>query len=183
MQSYCERLIDRFGVLWGRQKVVAQFGSTKAEIDDTKEAWENQLRSVSPETIQRVLKHLQSDPPAWPPSLAEWISLCRQFNAVEHRPALPPPPREVTEEGKEVINAAINAMIQDGADPLAWARYPGSAQAVALLARGAREDRRLRDILDHHLRTDGRDCRREDARAAIRNLQASMRGPVALAQD
>jgi len=182
MQSYCERLIDRFGVLWGRQKVVAQFGSTKDEIDDTKAAWENQLRSVSPETIQRVLKHLQSDPPAWPPSLAEWISLCRQFNAVEHRPALPPPPREVTDEGKQLIADAMTAMMQTG-DPMAWARYPGSVQAVALLARGAREDRRLRDILDHHLRTDGRDCRREDARKAIGNLQASMRSTVAAQED
>jgi hypothetical protein len=182
MQSYCERLIDRFGVLWGRQKVVAQFGTTKAEIDDTKAAWENQLRSVSPDTIQRVLRHLQSDPPAWPPSLAEWISLCKQFNAVEHRIALPPPPKQVTDEGKQLIAEAMTNMMQTG-DPLAWAKYPGSELAVQFIARGAREDRRLRDILDHHLSTDGRDCRREDARKAIRSLQASMRSQLAVAQD
>jgi hypothetical protein len=183
MQSYAERLIDRFGLLWGRQKVLAAFGSSKSEIDDMKAAWEAQLRSVPLETIKRALAHLQNDPPAWPPSLAEWISLCKQFRRVEHMPALPPPPVEVSEEGKQKINEAINSMIRETSNHLAWAKYPGSKQAVALLIRGAREDRRLRDILDHHLQTDGRDCRREDAVAAIRKLQASMRSQMAAQED
>jgi hypothetical protein len=42
-------------------------------------------------------------------------------------------------------------------DYLFWAKRPGSRQAVQLLARGAKEDRRLRDILDHLLATDGAD--------------------------
>jgi hypothetical protein len=164
VQSYCERLIDRFGLLWGKQKVLANFGKTPEEIDQAKAAWEAQLHSVPTDTIRMVLDHLQRDPPDWPPSLAQWIQLCKQFRAAEHKPAALPPPKQVTEAGREIIESAVSQMRTAGFDYLHWAKFPKSAQAILLLARGAREDTRLADILAQHIADGGANCQPEAQR-------------------
>lgn len=161
MQSYCERLIDRFGLLWGKQKVLSKFGKTAEEIDQAKAAWEAQLRSVPADTIRMVLDHLQRDPPDWPPSLAQWIQLCKQFRAAEHKPAALPPPKQITEAGREIIESAVSQMRTKGFDYMHWAKFPKSAQAILLLARGAKEDNRLADILDQHIADGGANCQPE----------------------
>lgn len=172
MQSYCERLIERFGVFWGKQKVLSQFGSTPQEIQLAKDAWEAQLRSVSPETIKQVLEHIKRDPPAWPPSLADWIQLCKQFDRPEHRPALPMPEKQITEAGKQIIENAVQQMRTQGFDYLHWAKFPKSAQAIMLLKRGIKDDKRLADIWNHHLATDGADCQ-PAAREQLLAMKAS----------
>lgn len=161
MQSYCEALIERFGVLWGKQKVLSQFGSTPQEIDAAKNAWEKQLRSVSKDTILKALDCIIQDPPKWPPSLAEWIQVCKQFDRPEHRPALPMPPKQITPEGQQIIETAVQQMRTDGFDYLHWAKFPKSAQAILEIKRGTRQDKRLADLWNHHLATDGRDCQPE----------------------
>lgn len=179
MQSYCERLIDRFGLLWGKQKVLSNFGKTPEEIDQAKAAWEAQLRSVPPDTIRMVLDHLQRDPPDWPPSLAQWIQLCKQFRAAEHKPAALPPPKQITEAGREIIESAVSQMRTKGFDYLHWAKYPKSAQAILLLARGAREDTRLADILAQHIADRGANCQPE-ARKQLAPIIESRRASVSV---
>lgn len=174
MQSYSERLIERFGLLWGKQKVLSQFGSTPQEIDAAKQAWEHQLRSVDPDVILRVLDHLRQDPPDWPPSLAQWIKLCKEHNRPEHRAALPPPAKEITPEGQKVIEIAVQQIRTPDHDPLHWARFPKSTQAILLLRRGIKDDTRLRDIWDHHIATDGKDCQPE-ARKTLQAIKESYR--------
>lgn len=178
MQSYSERLIERFGLLWGKQKVLAQFGSTPGEIAAAKDAWEDQLRSTPPEVIKRVLEHLRTDPPDWPPSLAQWIKLCKEHNRPEHKTALPPPSKEITPEGQKLIQSAVAQIRTPAYDPLHWAKHPKSAQAVMLLWRGVKQDTRLRDIWDHHIATDGRDCTPE-ARGQLLAIKEIYR-PVAV---
>lgn len=181
---FFERIVQRLTVLYGRQKVASLFGGSPQEQEATAQAWEAQLRQTDPETIRAVLNHLAEGGMDWPPNLAEWSGLCKRLRiAPEHKMALPMPPREVTEVGRQIIEEAAKQVVKREVDYLDWAKYPGTKQAVALLIRGAREDRRLRDILDHHLSTDGRDCRREDAVAAIRNLQASMRSALAAQEN
>lgn len=172
MQSYCERLIERFGVFWGKQKVLAQFGSTPQEIQLAKDAWEAQLRSVHPDVIKQVLEHIRRDPATWPPSLAEWIQLCKQFHRPEHSPALPPPPKEITPEGQQIIESAVQQIRTSGFDYLAWAKHPKSAMAILEIRRGAKDDRRLADLLAHHIATDGADCQPE-ARAQLLAIKES----------
>lgn len=164
MQSYSERLIERFGLLWGRQKVLAQFGSTPEEMNAAKTAWESQLRSTPPDVIIRVLEQLQRDPPDWPPSLAQWIKLCRDHNRPEQRVALPLPAKQITPEGQKLIESAVQQIRTPAYDPLHWAKYPKSAQAISLLRRGIKDDTRLRDIWQHHIATDGVDCKTEARR-------------------
>lgn len=179
MQSYCERLIDRFGLLWGKQKVLSNFGKTPEEIDQAKAAWEAQLRSVPADTIRMVLEHLQRDPPDWPPSLAQWIQLCKQFRAAEHKPAALPPPKEITPEGKAIIQDAVSQIRTPGFDYLHWARYPKSAQAILEISRGARTDSRLADILAQHIADGGVNCQPE-ARKQLAPIIESRRVSVSV---
>jgi hypothetical protein len=179
MQSYCERLIDRFGLLWGKQKVLSNFGKTPEEIDQAKAAWEAQLRSVPPDTIRMVLDHLQRDPPDWPPSLAQWIQLCKQFRAAEHKPAALPPPKQVTPEGKAIIQDAVSQIRTPAFDFLHWARFPKSAQAILEISRGARTDSRLADILAQHIADGGANCQPE-ARKQLAPIIESRRASVSV---
>lgn len=176
---YFNRIMERFGVLFGHQKMAAVF---QGADDATAQAWEVHLRSTDPEVIRKALESLATNPPDWPPALGEFIKHCKQMNRPEHRVALPPPRFEPTEEGRKLQAEIMSSITKSNYDYLYWAKRPGSARAVALLVRGAREDRRLRDILDHLIATDGHDCRRDDARQAIRSLSASMRSQVAFAQ-
>ena len=158
---YCERLIERFALLWGKPKVIANLGSNADDIEAAKEAWEAQLRSVPADTIRMVLDHLQRDPPEWPPSLAQWIQLCKQFRAAEHKPAALPPPKQVTPEGKAIIQDAVSQIRTPSFDFLHWARFPKSAQAILEISRGARTDSRLADILAQHIADGGANCQPE----------------------
>lgn len=173
---YFNRIMERFGVLFGHQKMAAVF---QGADDATAQAWEVHLQSTDPEVIRKALQSLANNPPDWPPALGEFIKLCKQMNRPEHRPALPPPVFEPTEEGRKLQAEIVSSITRSDYDYLLWAKRPGSARAVALLVSGAKDDRRLRDILNHLIATDGRDCRREDARAAIRKLSPSVRGEVA----
>jgi hypothetical protein len=169
--AYFNRMMRHFTTLFGAQKVASVFGGTPEDQAATAEAWEAQLRNIAPETIKRALEALTASPPTWPPSLAEWIVLCRDFSRVEHRAVALPAPTAPTEVGREISQTLSTAMQKDGFDYLFWAKHPGSVYAVRLLARGAKQDRRLRNILDRLLATDGKDCRREDALREILRMK------------
>lgn len=169
--SYAKVIFERFGVLYGRQKVQSMFGVEPEDMQKASEAWEAQLRNTDPEIIRAVLQSLQKARRDWPPSLSEWIGLCQDHNRPEHRAAALPPPKVISDVGKEISQEIAVSIKRENYDYLFWAKRPGSRQAVQLLARGAKEDRRLRDILDHLLATDGADCRREDAKAEILRMK------------
>jgi hypothetical protein len=179
MDKYFQRILFRFETLFGSQKTKAVFNVSDESWSELSAAWEQYLRETDPAVIRAALASLAESPPEWPPALGEFIRLCKQFNRPEHRAALPPPPHAPTDVGRQMQNEIRNVIEKPGYDYLMWAKQPGSAKAVELLVRGAREDRRLRDILDHLIATDGRDCRGEEARRAIRALPASVRNQLA----
>lgn len=180
---YFRKILYRFKTLFGEQKTRSVFNSDDESWDEISAAWETYLRSVDPAVIRKALESLANNPPDWPPALGEFVKICKQFNRPEHRPALPAPQFEPTEEGRKLQAEIVSSMSKSNYDPLFWAKQPGSARAVALLVRGAREDRRLRNILDDLIATDGQACRRDDARSAIRKLSPPVRSEVALNQD
>lgn len=169
--AYFNRIVRHFTTLFGAQKVASVFGGNTEDQVATADAWEAQLRATSPETIKRALGALTSNPPSWPPSLAEWIVLCRDFSRVEHQPAALPPPKVVSQVGLDISKELAVTIEKYEYDFLLWAKRPGSMQAVRLLARGAQTDRRLRNILDDLLATDGAACRREDAEREIMRMK------------
>lgn len=169
--KYAKTIFERFAALYGKQKTQAMFGVNAEDIAKAAEAWEEHLRATDPAIIRAVLASLVTARRDWPPSLSEWIGLCQDQNRPEHRPAALPPPSAPTEVGREISQTLSTAMQKDGFDYLFWAKHPGSVYAVRLLARGAKEDRRLRNILDHLIATDGKDCRREDALREILRMK------------
>lgn len=179
MDRYFQRILFRFETLFGSQKTKAVFNVSDESWGELSAAWEQYLQQTDPAVIRAALASLAESPPDWPPALAEFIRLCKQFNRPEHRVALPPPKHEQTEIGRQMQAEIQTAIRKPDYDYLHWAKHPGSAKAVELLVRGAREDRRLRDILDHLIKTDGADCRRDDARQAIRKLSTLLRDQMA----
>lgn len=175
---YFRKILSRFEVLFGSQKTRSVFNADDSSWQELSEAWEVYLRAMDPAVIRQVLESLANNPPDWPPALGEFVKLCKQFNRPEHRPALPAPNCEPTEEGRALQAEIMSSISRTGFDWLGWAKRPGSARAVALLVSGAKDDRRLRDILNHLIATDGRDCRRDDARAAIRRLSPPVRSEM-----
>jgi hypothetical protein len=178
---YFQRIMFRFSTLFGQQKVAAVFEIAPEAREEMAASWESFLQNTKPEVIQAALRSLAENPPQWPPALAEFIQLCREYNRPEQRAALPPPKHQATELGKQMHAEIQTTIRRPDYDFLDWAKYPGSAKAVDLLMRGAKEDRRLREILDHLIKTDGADCRRDDARQAIRKLSSLLRSEMAAA--
>ncbi len=102
------------------------------------------------------------------PSLVEFFSssdhphsLGNKFRAAEHQVAALPPPKEITPEGKAIIQGAVEQIRTPGFDFMHWARYPKSAQAMLEIARGARTESRLADILAEHIANGGVNCQPE----------------------
>lgn len=180
---YFRKILSRFEVLFGSQKTRSVFNSDDELWQEMSEAWETYLRAMDPAVIRQVLESLANNPPEWPPALAEFVKLCKQFNRPEHRTALPAPRFEVTAEGRALQAEIVASIAKSNYDYLDWAKQPGSARAVALLVSGAHKNRRLRNILDNLIATDGQACRRDDARSAIRKLSASVRSQVAFEQN
>jgi len=101
---YAERIMQRFSVLYGHQKVRAMYSEDDNAIMAANESWENYLRSVKPEVIQRVLQTLPTLNRDWPPNLSEFIGMCRDFDRVEQRLNISlPAPKHITAEGQETL--------------------------------------------------------------------------------
>ena len=175
---YFQRILFRFETLFGSNKTKSVFNVSDQSWNDLSAAWEQFLRSANPDAIRAALASLAENPPEWPPALAEFIRLCKQFNRPEHKTALPPPSKEITPEGQKLIQSAVAQIRTPSYDPLHWAKHPKGAQAIWLLYRGVKHDTRLRDIWDHHIATDGRDCTPE-ARGQLLAIKEIYR-PVAV---
>lgn len=135
--------------IYGSQKVGSMWN--EADMAEVKELWAEQLGRFKPESIGAALQRLiDSGGNGWPPTLPEFVELCRQCSVERARTsvALPPPSGK-----KQDIDFAAVLTPKDG-DPMRWARVVGSLTAARFLVQGARRDPRLRDILDAHSAKD-----------------------------
>ena len=109
---YAERIMQRFSVLYGQQKVRSMYAEDDNAIMAANEAWDTYLRSVKPEVINKVLATLPTLNREWPPNLSEFIGMCRDFDRVEQRQNLSlPAPKVITDEGKATL-AKMKAMLE-----------------------------------------------------------------------
>lgn len=96
--------MERFAVLYGWQKVKAQFADDDNTIMAAQESWQMLLQKQRPGIVKRVLEDLASHPREWPPNLTEFAAMCnvyaRQLGTAQ--PALPAP-KHVTEEGRATL--------------------------------------------------------------------------------
>ena len=111
--------------------------------------WARKLAGFAeyPDAIRAVLESLPDDPP----SLPEFIALCRSaasrsYDSVprlEHRMT----PEERERADRAVAKAIDKALDRNRNDPLAWAKHPRSQEALDLMIDGAKSHVGLRKVL------------------------------------
>lgn len=152
-----ERGIDR---LFG--ELESLYGSRFADlwsgtdIERVKAKWTEKLRGFSdhPGVIQKAVDALDERPS--PPTLPEFIQLCRDAarrfgTGTATLPHHPSP--EERERAKAAASEAARIARGDSRDHLAWAREPKSQCACTAVFDGAKRDSRLRDIRDELIRS------------------------------
>lgn len=171
---WADRVFLRFAAIYGHQKLAAMFADDAEEVRQT---WEEQLRRFSPEIIRRSIQSLIDASGEWPPTLPQFVGVCKDYNRPEQAAvpaALPPPTATETAQAAEQLQRIAETVSRPATwDYLAWARRPKSAQAVLLLQRGAERDSRLKDIFAAHLADGGIHCQRDEARELVQAIAAA----------
>ena len=170
---WADRLFQRLAAIYGHQKLATMFADDSGEVRAT---WEEQLRRFKPEVLRRAIQSVIDGGSDWPPTLAQFVGICRDHNRGEQAsaPALPPPSPTDLARAAEQIGQIAGALSRPAdADRLSWARVPRSEHAVRLLLRGAEHDQRLRDILREHLADDGARCETALATAEVAAIKAN----------
>lgn len=146
--AWVERIFKRMTGIFGSQKVGSMWN--EADLAEVKELWAEQLGRFKPESIGAALQRLiDSGGNGWPPTLPEFVELCRQCSVERSGQALAlPEPRRSKPDGVD-LTAAFR-----GGDPLRWARVVGSLTAARALVQASQRDSRLREILDAHAAQD-----------------------------
>lgn len=104
--------MERFAVLYGWQKVKAQFADDDNTIMAAQESWQALLEKQRPGVVKRVLGDLSSHAREWPPNLTEFAAMCQVYarQAATEQVALPAP-KHITEEGRATL-ARMKAMLE-----------------------------------------------------------------------
>lgn len=71
-----DRLFARFLALYGAQKMAGMWADT--DMADVKSVWAEQLAKFHPQSIRDALQRLIESGREWPPTLPEFVELCRQ---------------------------------------------------------------------------------------------------------
>lgn len=155
-----ERLFDRLVLIFGAQKVGAMWDGVE-DRSEVVSIWAEQLSRFQPQTIGAALQSVIDSGREWPPTLPEFVGMCRDAAVVRSNAAgIPYQPtqtdQDVARANLDRIRSMLSRVGETGRrDPLHWARHPKSLQAVKLLVRGAQHDPRLRDILRGHVEDAG----------------------------
>lgn len=173
-----QRGIDRFfaalTALYGAQKVAGMWSG--ADMPAVKALWSAQLSRLTREAIEAGLQRCVDDGLAWPPTLPEFVALCkpRTVEAAHRQAALPAPvSREHAAANLERVQDAIESIERNG-DALAWARRPRSIAAVRRMAEGAQRHPYLARILQGHFAANGVDCQTPEATQALLRIRERM---------
>lgn len=85
-----ERLFSRFSQIYGAQKFASMWGTV--DHAELKEIWGASLGRFPLPVVGKAVKALIESPGEWPPTLPEFVTLCKQYNRPEHNPAALPAP-------------------------------------------------------------------------------------------
>ena len=148
--AWVERIFKRFAGMYGAQKFGAMWVGT--DMEDAKDLWAEQLGRFKPESIGAALQRLIDSGSEWPPTLPEFVELCRQC-AVERAnqyTALPAP------RGQKPADFTLPNLSADrpGVDYLRWLRVVGSLSVARALPGIAMTDDRARVIFEKHIADD-----------------------------
>jgi hypothetical protein len=91
---------------------------------DLMDAWCEALGQIAPERVRAALEKVPSTYPEWPPTLGEFLVLCKSDSIPAAHRAFLPAPRDGWKVIDPRIKAEIDAMLEKGRkrDPKDWAR-------------------------------------------------------------
>jgi len=90
--AWMERLFARLRACYGNRMATMYGDCPAADIHD---AWREGLRGMPADKIKLGLERVVVEHPEWPPTLGEFLALCRRVQPAAHREfaALPAPKR------------------------------------------------------------------------------------------
>lgn len=116
-----DRLFSRFTAIYGSQKVAGMWGD--ADIAEVKQVWMQRLSQFQIASIGGAVDRLVESGREWPPTLPEFVELCRQSaigRANASQAALLPAPRSSPESAGRFV-AEVAEKIKPRAPSRAWA--------------------------------------------------------------
>ena len=99
------RVIAKFRVMF--PNFAAQIGRDQDFMSLMLDEWAQGLKGADPHRIKSALEQLQISGEKWPPSLPEFLALCKPKMAACHQPFLPAPEKKVN---KELANRHLNEL-------------------------------------------------------------------------
>jgi hypothetical protein len=97
---WVEALFKRFAVMYG-SKWTAMWADVP--MGDVLDGWQDDLRGINGDQIKRALEHCKSHCP-FPPTLPEFVGICRQFRVQPQNVRYLPAPRgEIPEHVRATI--------------------------------------------------------------------------------
>jgi len=110
--AWVDRLFSRLAAFYGSQKLATMW--VDADMAEVKAAWAEQLGRFEPASIAGALQRLVDGGNQWPPTLPEFVELCRQ-SAVGRQQAgmaLPAPggARTDTETAKRKVAELLDGL-------------------------------------------------------------------------
>jgi hypothetical protein len=115
--GWIDRLFERLAALYGRHWLEMWADIPMADVKD---AWASALAGISGERVAAALKALGK----FPPTLPEFVSLCKPAATPAAHRAFLPAPRDDWKTIDTRIKAEIDALLEKGRkrDPKDWAR-------------------------------------------------------------
>lgn len=169
--QWVDRLFDRFTAIFGAQKVAGMWAGASMPL--VKQTWAEQLGRIDPDMVRAGLQRMVDEGTEWPPTLPEFVALCRRAPTVAaHQPAQLPAPvsRVAAAENLAKVQRLVGGVGVE--DPLFWAKRPLTAAAVRLMLVGAQHSDQLSRILHAHFADGGVRCRSNAAMAEVVRLSA-----------
>lgn len=105
--AWVDRLFSRLAAFYGSQKLATMW--VDADMAEVKAVWSEQLGRFEPASISAALQRLVDSGNQWPPTLPEFVELCRQSSIgrqqAQRYDALPAPggARTDTEAAKRKV--------------------------------------------------------------------------------
>lgn len=132
--AWIGKIFDTMSVMYG-SRFAAMWADSDAE--KVRAMWAEKLGGFrkAPEAIRYALDALDDHP--WPPTLPEFLALCRKAPKPETRALMHLPDAEELQRIMGIAEAAAQRMNPNQGDPLRWATKPASQSALNLARQGA----------------------------------------------
>lgn len=114
--TYSQQLFKRFNAIFGAQKMAGMWADMSRE--EVEAVWNAALRGYPPATIAKATQSLVQAGTGWPPTLPEFVAICRQSMTAAHQaPMLTHTPKSDPDVAQRAIEQASREVAGKAAPP------------------------------------------------------------------